>query len=165
MITMDGNGNAINMNEDDDDNDEFNNGDWDGGEDGDGDGDGNEERNHDPNAMDWSPIAPTNNRRSVVKMTNGQVQQYHYPGRQQRHQHQQLKTNGNRRWDDGNWLRPQRFFVPEEPTGLEGLFEQTISLSDDDRLRVGGGGSGGKGVQEGKGEWLGWAKRRWRSEQ
>ncbi|KAI0815070.1 Ima1 N-terminal domain-containing protein [Irpex lacteus] len=162
MMTMDANGSAMNMNEDDDDNDDFNNGDWDGGEDG--DGDGNEERDHDPNAMDWSPIAPTTNRRSIVKMTNGggQVQQYHYPGRQQRYQQTTGKTNGNgnRRWDDGSWLRPQRFFVPEEPTGLEGLFEQTISLSDDDRLRVGGGEKG-----EGKGEWLGWAKRRWRSEQ
>ena len=25
--------------------------------------------------------------------------------------------------DDCSWLRPQRFFVPEKPTGLEGLFE------------------------------------------
>ena len=24
---------------------------------------------------------------------------------------------------DNNWLRPQRFFAPEKPTGLEGLFE------------------------------------------
>ncbi|KDR85360.1 hypothetical protein GALMADRAFT_54086 [Galerina marginata CBS 339.88] len=26
---------------------------------------------------------------------------------------------------DNNWLRPQRFFAPEKPTGLEGLFEST----------------------------------------
>jgi len=24
-----------------------------------------------------------------------------------------------------SWLRPQRFFAPEKPTGLEGLFENT----------------------------------------
>jgi len=29
----------------------------------------------------------------------------------------------NKRSDDNNWLRPQRFFAPEKPTGLEGLFE------------------------------------------
>ncbi|KAF8641143.1 hypothetical protein AX17_000785 [Amanita inopinata Kibby_2008] len=27
--------------------------------------------------------------------------------------------------DDGSWIRPQRFFAPEQPTGLEGLFEKT----------------------------------------
>ncbi|TFK36868.1 Ima1 N-terminal domain-containing protein [Crucibulum laeve] len=27
--------------------------------------------------------------------------------------------------DDASWLRPQRFFAPEKPTGLEGLFERT----------------------------------------
>ena len=25
--------------------------------------------------------------------------------------------------NDASWLRPQRFFVPEKPTGLEGLLE------------------------------------------
>lgn len=32
--------------------------------------------------------------------------------------------------DDGSWLRPQRFFAPEEPTGLETLFARTIKLVD-----------------------------------
>ncbi|THV06000.1 hypothetical protein K435DRAFT_646074 [Dendrothele bispora CBS 962.96] len=32
--------------------------------------------------------------------------------------------------DDGSWLRPQRFFAPEKPTGLETLFEKT-KLADD----------------------------------
>ncbi|KAL0578610.1 hypothetical protein V5O48_003401 [Marasmius crinis-equi] len=32
--------------------------------------------------------------------------------------------------DSGFWLRPQRFFAPEQPTGLETLFEKT-KLSDD----------------------------------
>ena len=32
--------------------------------------------------------------------------------------------------DDGSWLRPQRFFAPEEPTGLESLFARTIRLVD-----------------------------------
>lgn len=27
--------------------------------------------------------------------------------------------------DNKEWLRPQRFFAPEKPTGLEGLFENT----------------------------------------
>jgi len=27
--------------------------------------------------------------------------------------------------DDGDWLRPQRFFPPERPTGLESLFANT----------------------------------------
>ena len=32
--------------------------------------------------------------------------------------------------DDASWLRPQRFFAPEEPTGLENLFAKTIRLVD-----------------------------------
>jgi len=41
--------------------------------------------------------------------------------------------------DDGSWLRPQRFFAPEHPTGLEGLFEQTKLVDDDtDRSESGG---------------------------
>ncbi|KAI8990541.1 Ima1 N-terminal domain-containing protein [Trametes punicea] len=32
--------------------------------------------------------------------------------------------------DDASWLRPQRFFAPEEPTGLEHLFARTIRLVD-----------------------------------
>jgi hypothetical protein len=39
--------------------------------------------------------------------------------------------------DDASWLRPQRFFAPEKPTGLEGLFAQT-KLVDDDAMRVDG---------------------------
>lgn len=33
--------------------------------------------------------------------------------------------------DDGTWLRPQRFFPPERPTGLENLFANT-KLDDGD---------------------------------
>lgn len=36
--------------------------------------------------------------------------------------------------DDASWLRPQRFFAPEKPTGLEGLFERT--KIDDDAMSV-----------------------------
>ncbi|KAF9015539.1 Ima1 N-terminal domain-containing protein [Cyathus striatus] len=36
--------------------------------------------------------------------------------------------------DDASWLRPQRFFAPEKPTGLEGLFERTKLV--DDRMAV-----------------------------
>lgn len=32
--------------------------------------------------------------------------------------------------DDGTWMRPQRFFAPEEPTGLETLFARTIRIAD-----------------------------------
>ncbi|KAJ7487431.1 Ima1 N-terminal domain-containing protein [Mycena galericulata] len=31
---------------------------------------------------------------------------------------------------DTSWLRPQRFFAPEPPTGLEGLFERTRLVDD-----------------------------------
>lgn len=37
-----------------------------------------------------------------------------------------------RRDDSGFQLRPQRFYAPEEPTGLENLFERTIKLADSD---------------------------------
>ena len=39
-----------------------------------------------------------------------------------------MKRSG--RDDDASWLRPQRFFAPEEPTGLENLFAKTIQLVD-----------------------------------
>lgn len=32
---------------------------------------------------------------------------------------------------DDSWMRPQRFFVPEKPTGLEGLFERTLLVRDE----------------------------------
>ncbi|PCH33734.1 hypothetical protein WOLCODRAFT_129941 [Wolfiporia cocos MD-104 SS10] len=56
----------------------------------------------DPDAMDWTPIKPN---------TNGWAH-----------------TNA----DDGSWMRPQRFFAPEEPTGLEHLFASTVRLTDDE---------------------------------
>jgi hypothetical protein len=34
--------------------------------------------------------------------------------------------------DDGSWVRPQRFFPPERPTGLESLFAST-KLDDRDQ--------------------------------
>ncbi|KAJ7654983.1 Ima1 N-terminal domain-containing protein [Mycena polygramma] len=37
------------------------------------------------------------------------------------------KPNGS---GDNSWLRPQRFFAPEAPTGLEGLFERTKIIDD-----------------------------------
>ncbi|KAF6766564.1 Ima1 N-terminal domain-containing protein [Ephemerocybe angulata] len=71
-------------------------------------------RNNDEDAMDWSP---TNEESSS------------YLGAQKRRQQQQE--------NDGFWLRPQRFFAPEKPTGLENLFERT-KLVDDDAMRVDG---------------------------
>lgn len=124
---------------------------FDDDDDVDRDADG-DEKEKDPNAMDWSPIAPAN------------------PYRQKRH----LKAIGGGpnvngqavarktgRWDDGSWLRPQKFFVPEEPTGLEGLFEKTISLEDDGAFGRMNGKNGKEG--EAKSKWLGWVKGKWRS--
>ncbi|KAK7694769.1 hypothetical protein QCA50_001957 [Cerrena zonata] len=51
--------------------------------------------------------------------------------------------------DDGSWLKPQRFFPPEEPTGLEHLFEKTITLVDDDSPMR-------DGAQSGWGGWHRW---------
>lgn len=59
----------------------------------------------DPNAMDWSPTV-TPARASVRKP---------------------LKRD-----DNGFILKPQTFYAPEEPTGLENLFEKTIKLADGD---------------------------------
>jgi len=56
----------------------------------------------DEDAMDWTPTNP-----SPVKVKNA--------------------VNDN----DGAWLRPQRFFAPERPTGLESLFANT-KLDDGD---------------------------------
>jgi hypothetical protein len=33
--------------------------------------------------------------------------------------------------DDGSWLRRQKFFPPEQPTGLEGLFAKTLRVDED----------------------------------
>jgi len=74
--------------------------------------DDDEEKERDPDAMDWSPIRPQ--RRN------------NYPSGR--------RPNGIR--NDDVLLRPQRFFPREEPTGLENLFEQTIKLSDDDIARL-----------------------------
>lgn len=41
--------------------------------------------------------------------------------------------------DDASWLRPQRFFAPEEPTGLENLFARTIRLVDNSDQGADGG--------------------------
>lgn len=37
---------------------------------------------------------------------------------------------GKTKASDTLWLRPQRFFAPEAPTGLEGLFERTKIVDD-----------------------------------
>ena len=54
--------------------------------------------------------------------------------------------NGN---DDASWLRPQRFFAPEEPTGLENLFARTIRLVDtSEPTGRGNGGAPRRHVQQ-----------------
>ncbi|KAH8119948.1 Ima1 N-terminal domain-containing protein [Phellopilus nigrolimitatus] len=60
-------------------------------------------RARDPDAMDWEPATP------AAK------------------QQQQKRASQ----DDGSWLRRQRFFPPEEPTGLEGLLMSTRLLDED----------------------------------
>lgn len=42
----------------------------------------------------------------------------------------QYPTKAN---ETGSWLRPQRFFAPEKPTGLESLFERTLLVDDTPR--------------------------------
>ncbi|THG94954.1 hypothetical protein EW026_g6609, partial [Hermanssonia centrifuga] len=76
------------------------------------DEDEEEERERDPNAMDWSPLSPARNRH--------QNQNHHAPAADAS--------------SSAFFVRPQRFFAPEEPTGLENLFAKTIKLADDDRM-------------------------------
>ncbi|KAJ7092564.1 Ima1 N-terminal domain-containing protein [Mycena epipterygia] len=40
------------------------------------------------------------------------------------------KASASAQSSDALWLRPQRFFAPEAPTGLEGLFERTKLVDD-----------------------------------
>lgn len=76
------------------------------------------QKSKDPDAMDWTPIKP-----SSSQVPNGHAHQY----------------------DDGSWIRPQRFFAPEEPTGLENLFANTVKLADD---APGGGPQPPSGVRK-----------------
>ncbi|KAF9076115.1 Ima1 N-terminal domain-containing protein [Rhodocollybia butyracea] len=68
--------------------------------------------------MDWSPTNPNSNSIPPKKRTR----------------------SGSAEDGDGSWLRPQRFFAPEKPTGLESLFEKT-KLVDDVPMRDGTGAS------------------------
>jgi hypothetical protein len=52
------------------------------------------------------------------------------------------------------WLRPQRFFAPERPTGLEGLFAKT-KLADEPRAQGRGGRPGVSKVDAQRWNW-GW---------
>ncbi|KAJ3551447.1 hypothetical protein NM688_g4696 [Phlebia brevispora] len=63
--------------------------------------DEDEPEERDPDAMDWSPASPVKRRQQAQAV------------------------------DDNVLLRPQRFFAPEEPTGLENLFAQNIKLADE----------------------------------
>ncbi|CAL1695582.1 unnamed protein product [Somion occarium] len=85
-------------------------------EDEDVDNESQSEKEEDPDAMDWTPTST--------------------PAKLDRKGKGKGKGKGKARAnivDDGSWLRPQRFFPPEEPTGLENLFEKTIKLADDER--------------------------------
>ncbi|EIW64180.1 uncharacterized protein TRAVEDRAFT_68039 [Trametes versicolor FP-101664 SS1] len=51
--------------------------------------------------------------------------------------------------DDASWLRPQRFFAPEEPTGLENLFARTIRLVDNSDQGADGANQARRGQSQG----------------
>ncbi|ORY91617.1 Ima1 N-terminal domain-domain-containing protein [Leucosporidium creatinivorum] len=71
------------------------------------------------NSMDWDPLPPT-----------------------------PTTSLPSRRDESSSWvLAPPRFFAPQEPTGLEGMFERTLKV--DDGRGVDGKGSGG-------GRWWKW---------
>ncbi|KAI0651964.1 Ima1 N-terminal domain-containing protein [Trametes meyenii] len=55
--------------------------------------------------------------------------------------------------DDASWLRPQRFFAPEEPTGLENLFARTIRLVDSPDQNANPGGA-----NESRRRWNAWRR-------
>lgn len=61
----------------------------------------------DENAMDWTPTDP----RAAAS-----------------------RRRKNKHTDENVWLRPQTFFAPEKPTGLESLFART--KIDDDAMMV-----------------------------
>lgn len=83
------------------------------------------ERERDPNAMDWTPTSS--------------------PAKRNKGKHQNGSAAGNEGNSNSWLLRPQRFFAPEEPTGLETLFARTISLSDMDQPHSNGAGKNTRG--------------------
>jgi hypothetical protein len=68
----------------------------------------------DPDMMDWTPTDPSAS--SSSKNIN---------------RSKQVKDD-----DDGSWLRRQRFFPPEQPTGLEGLFARTLLVDEQQQPSV-----------------------------
>ncbi|KAH7912996.1 Ima1 N-terminal domain-containing protein [Hygrophoropsis aurantiaca] len=62
----------------------------------------------DENAMDWTPTNPSPSKNDTTKKHIGAH-------------------------NDGSWLRPQRFYPPEKPTGLEALFANTKLVDDGDQ--------------------------------
>lgn len=67
-----------------------------------------EDDGDDEDAMDWTPTDPS----STSKLSRSSCKP---------------AMNDD---SDGSWLRPQRFFPPEQPTGLEGLFARTLLVDD-----------------------------------
>ncbi len=106
------------------------------------DEDEEEERERDPNAMDWSPLSPARNR-----LQN------------QNHTHHAPAADAS---SSAFFVRPQRFFAPEEPTGLENLFAKTIKLADDDRMD-GGARQGESRRSRSRSPWGGRGRGRWKT--
>lgn len=74
------------------------------------------------NSMDWDPLPPT--------PTNSGM------------------PPSARRDDSNAWvLAPPKFFAPQEPTGLEGMFERSLKVDD---------GRGAEGSRSGRGRWWKW---------
>lgn len=72
--------------------------------------DAGDDASDDPDAMDWEPSAVTPSGSSELTKSRGRA----------------VRDD-----DNGSWLRPQRFFAPEQPTGLEGLLMRTRLMDDD----------------------------------
>jgi hypothetical protein len=70
----------------------------------------------DDDAMDWTPTSPQRPERSATALASNPTPSQTFLERVRAGQH------GG---DDGTWLRPQRFFPPEQPTGLEMLLAKT----------------------------------------
>lgn len=68
-----------------------------------------DEADDDADSMDWTPTDPS----AASRMSEAR---------------RRIAKSANT--DDGSWLRPQRFFPPEQPTGLEGLFAETLLVDD-----------------------------------
>jgi len=97
-----------------------------------------EKQAEDPDAMDWTPTNPSPNERAnpLLRAGSAPVRSRHGDG------------------EEDIVLRRQRFFPPEEPTGLEGLLNKTMLMEPPASSSSGNGGNA-----KGAGGW--WKRRFW----